>query len=88
MGPGTSAVQLAGNTFVLDFGTDEERPVYIGLALLAQLPFACGGPVLGGVLADRLGYGAIFLLSLVIGLAGAGVVLRYVRDPRRVAAGL
>jgi len=43
--------------------------------------------VLGGVLADHLGYGAIFLLSLILGLAGAGAVLRYVRDPRRVAAG-
>ncbi len=88
VGLGTSAVQLAGNTFVLDFGTDEERPAYIGLAALAQLPFACGGPVLGGVIADRLGYGAIFLLSLVLGVAGAGVVLRYVRDPRRGTAGL
>ncbi len=88
VGLGTSAVQLAGNTFVLDFGTDEERPVYIGLVSLAQLPFACGGPVLGGVLADHLGYGAIFLLSLILGLAGAGAVLRYVRDPRRAVAGL
>jgi MFS family permease len=85
VGLGTSAVQLAGNTFVLDFGTDEERPVYIGLASLAQLPFACAGPVLGGVLADHLGYGPIFLLSLILGLAGAGIVLRYVRDPRRGA---
>jgi len=50
VGLGTSAVQLAGNTFVLDFGTDEERPVYIGLASLAQLPFACGGPVAPGEL--------------------------------------
>jgi len=87
VGLGTSAVQLAGNTFVLDFGTEEERPVYIGLAALAQLPFACGGPVLGGALADRLGYGALFLLSLVLGLAGAAAVRHYVRDPRRLASG-
>jgi len=86
MGLGISAVQLASSTFVLDFGTDEERPVYIGLAGLAQLSFAGGGPVLGGVLADRWGYGALFLLSLTLGLVGAGIVRRYVSDPRRGGA--
>ena len=88
VGLGASAVQLAGTTFVLDFGTDADRPAYIGLAALGQLPFAGGGSLLSGVLADRFGYGAIFVLSLVLGLAGAGVVLRWVRDPRRLIAAL
>jgi len=85
---GTSAVQLASTTLVLDFGTDADRPAYISLAALGQLPFACGGSLLAGVLADRLGYGAIFVLSLILGLAGAGVALCCVRDPRGVAAAL
>ncbi|HEY8285821.1 MAG TPA: hypothetical protein VIJ28_15670 [Chloroflexota bacterium] len=58
-----------------------------GLASLSQLPFACAGPILGGVLADRLGIGVIFVLSLLLGVAGTWLVRRYVLDPRIEAAG-
>lgn len=87
VGLGASGVQLAGNTFVLDFGTEDERPAYIGISSLAQLPFACGGPVAGGLLADRAGYDAVFLLSLLLGIAGCAFVARCVRDPRRASTG-
>jgi len=87
VGLGSSAVQLAALTVVLDFGAVEERAAYIGIASLAQAPFACAGPVLGGAVADRLGYGAIFMLSLLLGLAGAAFVRARVRDPRRPDAG-
>ena len=82
-GLGSSAVQLAALTVVLDFGAAEERAAYIGIASLAQVPFACAGPVLGGAVADRLGYGAVFVLSLLLGLAGAAFIRARVRDPRR-----
>jgi MFS family permease len=85
VGVGASGAQMANATFVLDFGTDTERPAYIGLASLAQLPFACGGPILGGILADHLGIGVLFALSLLLGVTGTGVVRRLVRDPRRGA---
>jgi len=83
VGLGSSAVQLAALTVVLDFGAAEERAAYIGIASLAQVPFACVGPVLGGAVADRLGYGAIFVLSLLLGLTGAAFIRARVRDPRR-----
>lgn len=86
VGLGSSAVQMAALTFVLDFAPIEERAAYIGIASLAQVPFACAAPVLGGVLADRVGYGTIFVLSLLLGLMGAAVVLTRVRDPRRQIA--
>jgi len=64
----------------------EDRPTYIGIASLAQVPFACAAPVVGGVIADRLGYGAVFALTVLLGLAGAAMVVKKVRDPRHAAA--
>jgi len=64
----------------------EDRPTYIGIASLAQVPFACAAPVVGGVIADRLGYGAVFVLTVLLGLAGAAMVVKKVRDPRHAAA--
>jgi len=86
VGLGSSAVQLAALTVVLDFAAAEDRPTYIGIASLAQVPFACAAPVVGGVIADRLGYGAVFVLTVLLGLAGAAMVVKKVRDPRHAAA--
>lgn len=85
IGLGSSAIQMAALTFVLDFAGTKDRPTYIGLASLAQAPFACAAPLLGGLLADRAGYGAVFLLTLLVGVVGAVVVLLRVDDPRRTA---
>jgi len=86
VGLGSSAVQLAALTVVLDFAAEEDRPTYIGIASLAQVPFACAAPVVGGVIADRLGYGAVFVLTVLLGLAGTAMVVKKVRDPRHEAA--
>ncbi len=79
-------MELAALTVVLDFAAEEDRPTYIGIASLAQVPFACAAPVVGGVIADRLGYGAVFVLTVLLGLAGAAMVVKKVRDPRHEAA--
>jgi MFS family permease len=82
VGLATSGIQLAAFTFVIDFAPIALRPTYVGLANLAAVPFAAGTPLLGGVIADRAGYPAVFALTLALAFAGTLIVWRWVIDPR------
>jgi MFS family permease len=82
VGLATSGLQLAALTFIVDLAPTDQRPTYIGLANLVQAPCALGAPLLGATLADARGYPALFALTAALALAGAGLVLRLVRDPR------
>lgn len=82
VGLGSSGVQMAALTFVLDFAPSGLRPSYIGLASVVQVPFAFATPLLGGILADHTGYSAVFVLAAALALAGALLVLKAVSDPR------
>jgi MFS family permease len=81
-GAGLSAIILAQLSFVVEFGTPETRPTYIALAGLAYAPFATFTPILGGWLADHVGYGTPFLLASVLGAAGLLFYRLAVPDPR------
>ncbi len=81
-GFGLAAIQLAQLSYVVDFGTPERRPTYIGLSFIVYTPFAALAPVLGGAIADRWGYPAAFALAAVIGFSAAFAFWRWVRDPR------
>jgi MFS family permease len=52
----------------VEFGTPGERPLYIGLSNTLVGPAALLGPLVGGWLADTLGFQATFLISAVSGL--------------------
>lgn len=86
VGLGTSGMQLAALTFVVDFAPAAQRPTYVGLANLASVPFTAGAPLLAGVIADRAGYAIVFALTLVLAWTGALIVWRRVVDPRMQAA--
>lgn len=77
---------ISGIAIVYEFTGEAKRATYIGLA--NTLPGISGSiaPLLGGWLAGIVGYPAMFVLSLVVGIA-AWVLMRFaVRDPRRAAA--
>jgi len=82
VGLGSSALQLASLTFIVDFAPPGQRPTYIGVAMLAQAPFAFGAPVLAATVADWYGYGAVFALAAALGMLATMVVGWHVRDPR------
>ncbi len=72
-----------GLAMTLEFGSEAERPAYIGLSNTLIAPSTILAPLLGGWLADMAGYPAAFLISVVGGLATALVLQILVRDPRR-----
>jgi MFS family permease len=72
-----------GLAMTLEFGSEAERPAYIGLSNTLVAPSTILAPLIGGWLADTAGFPATFLVSAVGGLATALVLQILVRDPRR-----
>jgi MFS family permease len=67
----------------VQFGTEAERPYYIGLSSTVTAPATLLAPVIGGWLADTAGFQATFMVSIVCGLLMAAMLLFVVKDPPR-----
>jgi MFS family permease len=79
-----AAIHLSARTILLEFTEDpDERPTYIGLANTALAPLSFAGSLAAGVLADRLGFPAIFALAATFGVAALALLLARVREPRQ-----
>ncbi len=72
----------------VQFGTEEERPYYIGLSSTVTAPATLLAPVLGGWLADTVGFQATFMVSIVSGLLMAAMLAFVVKDPPRAQVNL
>jgi len=71
-----------GMAITAEFGTEETRPVYIGLSNTLVAPATFLAPLLGGWIADAAGFQTTFLLSALGGLMIAVLLVWLVRDPR------
>lgn len=83
---GASRVSLwaVAITLTLGFGSTEEKPLYVGLANTLIAPMSILAPIIGGWLADNLGFQSTFMLSLACGLLTAAMMWFVVRDPQQV----
>lgn len=75
-----------GMAMTVQFGTEAERPVYIGISNTLVAPFTILAPVLGGWIADSFGYPATFLISALGGVVVTLLMIFLVRDPRQPEA--
>ncbi len=66
----------------VEFGPPEERPYYIGLINTLIAPATLLAPLIGGWLADNVGYRSTFMIALVSGVITALVMIS-VREPRQ-----
>jgi MFS family permease len=67
-GIGNVAIWTVGVAYILEFGSEETRPAYIGLANTLIAPSTILAPLLGGWLADQAGYPAAFIASAAFSL--------------------
>jgi MFS family permease len=81
-GVANAALWTVTLAMTLKFGQEAERPVYIGLSNTLVAPATILAPLLGGILADRLGFAAAFQASALGGLATVAVLQFFVRDPQ------
>jgi len=78
---GNAAIWTIGISMTLHFGSEIERPAYVGLGNTLVAPANILAPFLGGWLADIAGYPATFLASAIGGLISIGVFYWLVHDP-------
>ncbi|MBI5878279.1 MAG: MFS transporter [Chloroflexi bacterium] len=71
--------------WIVGYADPAERPLYVGLSntLTALISFIA--PLIGGTIAQSLGYRPLFVLSLLMALGALFVTLRFLRDKPRVA---
>ncbi len=70
-----------GMAMTVQFGTEAERPIYIGLANTLIAPATIIAPILGGLIADLAGYQLTFLLSGIGGIITGLVLFFLVQNP-------
>lgn len=66
----------------VEFGDEHERPYYIGLGNTLIAPVSMLAPLIGGAMADSLGYDATFKLACGSAVLGICILLFLLRDPR------
>jgi len=71
-----------GMAMTVQFGSEAERPVYIGLSNTLIAPATIIAPILGGWIADLAGYQTTFALSAVGGVLTAVLLIFFVKNPQ------
>jgi MFS family permease len=83
-----AAVNVSGLNVLLEFApSPAARPTYVGLGTTLLTPVAFGAPLVAGLMADALGFRAVFVAATLGSAAGLGLLLGRVREPRRLPAG-
>ncbi|GIV66216.1 MAG: MFS transporter [Chloroflexota bacterium] len=82
-GMASSVFWTIGIAVSLEFGTEQERPTYVGLANTLIAPSAILAPLLGGWLADWMSYRLTFLVSALFGLLTWLILFFFVRIPQK-----
>lgn len=67
-----------------EFGSDAERPYYIGLTNTIIGPAALIAPLFGGWLVDAVSFNAMFIVAGAAGLISMALMQVLVRDPRHL----
>ena len=82
-----AAVRIAYPTVLLEFAPrPEAQPLYIGVGNTAITPIAFAAPIVAGMVADRVGFTAVFALATVAGVLALATLAFRVREPRRLRA--
>jgi MFS family permease len=75
---------VVGMTFSMGFGTEKERPKFVGMSNTLIAPSAILAPVLGGWLADIGGYSTTFIVASLASLATMFIYILKIKEPRRL----
>jgi len=76
------SIWTIGMAMTVDFGTEAERPHYIGLSQTLTAPATILAPLIGGWIVDAVGFPPTFLISIVLSIFMIGILVFLVKDPR------
>ena len=88
IGAAQAGYNMSAQTMILEFGSREELPMRIAVSATAESITATLGPLVGGGLADILGYDTVFGISLGFLTVAFALLVVAVKEPRtaRLAA--
>ena len=82
-----AALNISNLNVLLEFApSPEERPTYVGLGTTLMAPVAFSAPLAAGLLADTLGFAAVFVTAAATGATGLALLVARVSDPRHARA--
>lgn len=77
------SIWTIGMAMTVGFGTEAERPIYIGLSQTLTAPATIFAPMVGGIIVDAAGFIPTFTISTVLSVVMIGILLFLVKDPRK-----
>ena len=87
MGIQIAAMNVSNLNVMLEFAPETSaQPTYVGLGTTLQAPFAFVAPLAAGLLADALGFIAVFAVAAVAVSVALALLIARVRDPRAMMA--
>jgi MFS family permease len=88
LGAAQSGYNMAAQTMILEFGSRDDLPMRIAVSATAEAITATLGPLIGGQLADLIGFDRVFGISLGFLAVAIVLLVTAVREPRtaRLAA--
>jgi len=88
LGAGQAGYMMSAQTMILEFGARDDLPMRIAVSATAESLTATLAPLIGGKVADMLGYDTVFGLSIGVLVAGLAILIAVVKEPRtaRLAA--
>jgi MFS family permease len=72
-----------GMTMTVDFSDEKERPFYIGLAQTLTAPVTIIAPLIGGWIADTVGFVITFAVSAALSVVMTMILIFMVKEPRK-----
>ncbi len=83
-----AAANVSGLNVLLEFAPGAAaRPTYVGLGTTLLTPVAFGAPLIAGLMADTLGFQAVFAMAALGALAAISLLLGRVHEPRHRPSG-
>ena len=86
VGGGAAGLRLSGAIITFEFSSPATRPAYIGLNNTIAGISAALAPLLGGLLADAVGFQALLAVALGAGVLGFGLFRWLVSEPRHAGS--
>lgn len=82
-GVATSNLIFGYQNWVVGYTHPDQLPIYVGLSNTVTAAISLIAPVIGGLIAQYVGYEALFVVALVMTVGALLVALRYLHEPRR-----
>jgi MFS family permease len=76
------SIWTIGMTMTVDFASEAERPMYIGLSQTLTAPATIIAPIIGGFVADTFGFKSTFIASTVLAILMLAILIFIVKEPR------